>query len=96
MALNDPFFAGQTNYIEALEILRPLANLNEEQLSTLITGLLNILNGGGLVAENFADAVDPQQLTTLAQVNSLIGMGGNPGDIPINKLKNHYWYSGNL
>lgn len=50
------------------------------------TGLTQNLSGNSFRGVSFANAVDPQDITTLSQVNSLIVGGGSPGDIPITSL----------
>ena len=51
-----------------------------------VTGLISNLSGNSYRGVSFTDGIDPQDLTTLAQVNSLIVGGGSPGAIPITSL----------
>lgn len=64
------------------------ATATQAALTALLSGnaLTEDLDFGAFQGTNAGDAVDPQDLTTLAQVNSLIVGGGSPGTIPITSL----------
>ena len=51
-----------------------------------VTGLISNLSGNSYRGVSFTDGIDPQDLTTVAQVNAIVVGGGSPSTIPITSL----------
>jgi len=101
MPVGTTFTAGQTDYIpdlngiivfvDGLETEIITARGGESTLNDRLNGFLAAtwtqnVNAGGYRLTNGADGINPQDFTTLSQVNAIVGAGGSPSLIAITSL----------